>query len=182
MFHKLQRFATLLIVLGVANTPLFAGELASQGSQTGSPWTLDEALQQSALYPHDAYLQYVALQLARRAGDQELQRVARVIQDRTRRMTRRSRAGRREQVDLFNLTTGALAVQESLQLDAMTAGEGDDLASRDPRFPRRRPTRTTSSTPVGRTATSCTSVAIACSPKTPESTPPKTSLAKMTSS
>ncbi len=30
------------------------------------PWTLDEAIQQLSLYPRDAYLQYVALQLAQR--------------------------------------------------------------------------------------------------------------------
>jgi hypothetical protein len=140
MFHKLRQFVILLIVLGMAGTPLVAGERAAKGTMPGSPWTLDEALQQSALYPHDAYLQYVALQLARREGDQELQRASRQIQDRARRMMRRSRAGRRQQVDLFNLTSGALAVQESLQLDAMTAGVVNGLNRRDPRFPGRRQT------------------------------------------
>ncbi|HKC87441.1 MAG TPA: hypothetical protein VKG02_15760, partial [Blastocatellia bacterium] len=38
------------------------------GASRRSPqaWILEEALAQLRLYPHDAYLQYVALQLARR--------------------------------------------------------------------------------------------------------------------
>ena len=105
-------------------------------SQQSKPWTLDEALGQIELYPRDAYLQYVALQLARREGEAELRRVAERIQRLTGRGWQSGGAGRREQVDLFNLTTGALAVQESLQMDAMTAEVG--FADWDPQFARSR--------------------------------------------
>ncbi|MBV8858225.1 MAG: hypothetical protein JOZ02_14940 [Acidobacteria bacterium] len=83
---------------------------------TRQAWTLEEAVAALSLQPRDAYLQYVVLQLARRAGrfDEFEPRV-------------RSLAGtdadvrdtRRRGTDLFGLFTGALAVQESLQLDAM---------------------------------------------------------------
>jgi hypothetical protein len=92
---------------------------SSPSSQARSPqtWTLEEAVAQLRLHPQDAYLQYVALQLARRGGrlDEVLRRIAghapAVLAN-----------GRRESVDLFSLFTGALAVQESLQLDAMRSG------------------------------------------------------------
>ncbi|MFL6334198.1 MAG: hypothetical protein ACJ754_12865 [Pyrinomonadaceae bacterium] len=83
---------------------------------TRQAWTLDEAVAALALQPRDAYLQYVVLQLARRAGrfDEVESRVsALVLNDAD------MRVGRRRGGDLFSLFTGALAVQESLQLDAM---------------------------------------------------------------
>jgi hypothetical protein len=74
-------------------------------------WTLDEALEQLQFYPRDAYLQYVAMQLARREGrHQEIgKKLAADL------------FGGREglHVDLFNLFAGTLAVQESLQLKVM---------------------------------------------------------------
>jgi hypothetical protein len=81
-------------------------------------WTFDEALSQLKLTPHDAYLQYVALQLARR--ENRLERAVEEIDQLTsvEDMLIASE-GRRHQVDLFSLFTGALAVQESLQLDTM---------------------------------------------------------------
>lgn len=81
-------------------------------------WTMEEALAQLELYPQDAYAQYVALQLARRANktDEAAQQIERLAFG-------ASLAGgmseRRSQVDLFSIFTGALAVQESLQLDTM---------------------------------------------------------------
>jgi hypothetical protein len=79
-------------------------------------WTLDEALAALALQPRDAYLQYVALQLARRTGrfGEVETRVRGLVAD-----DFDSRAERRRDADLFGLFTGALAVQESLQLDSM---------------------------------------------------------------
>jgi hypothetical protein len=79
-------------------------------------WTLDEALAEMRLHPQDAYLQYVALQLSRRAG--RFEEAARAVQqllpgDFS------ARAGRRDSADLFSIFNGALAVQESLQLDTM---------------------------------------------------------------
>src|SRR5260370_37731731 len=82
--------------------------------------TLDEALQQLKLYPRDAYLQYVALQLARR--ENRLDEIARRIDEFRGNGCPNGPAGRRDQVDLFSIFTGALAVQESLQLDTMRDG------------------------------------------------------------
>jgi hypothetical protein len=97
------------------------GHALSQGQeraaqQTRQAWTLEEAFAALALQPQDAYLQYVVLQLARRAGRLEYyaERVQRLIPN-----DADVRAARREGVDLFSLFTGALAVQESLQLDTM---------------------------------------------------------------
>jgi prepilin-type processing-associated H-X9-DG protein len=84
----------------------------------GQPaWTLDEAMAQLRLYPKDAYLQYVAMQLARREqrGDEIARQIEQLLGDEFRQQ-RNERANR---VDLFSIFTGALAVQESLQLDTM---------------------------------------------------------------
>jgi hypothetical protein len=81
-------------------------------------WTAAEAREQLALNPRDPFLQYIAIQLSGGA-DERPDGAAE---------WRRQLAERRGRVDVFNLFTGALAVQESLQLDAMT-GE------RNPRGP-----------------------------------------------
>ena len=52
-------------------------------------------------------------------GRTNVKRVARLIVTRDRKARARRGAGRGANVDLFKMTTGALAVQESLQLDAM---------------------------------------------------------------
>jgi hypothetical protein len=85
-------------------------------ARTPQAWTLDDALAQLDLYPHDAYLQYVALQRGRRenrlpAAAERVEQI--VFRD------ERDAANRRDKVDLFGIFTGALAVQESLQLDTM---------------------------------------------------------------
>ncbi|HYH87066.1 MAG TPA: hypothetical protein VEX60_16555 [Pyrinomonadaceae bacterium] len=117
-----HRFKLLLsCVLTFALLALTYGHALSQGQeraaqQTRQAWTLEEAFAALALQPQDAYLQYVVLQLARRAGrlDEFATGVQRLIPN-----DADVRAARREGVDLFSLFTGALAVQESLQLDTM---------------------------------------------------------------
>lgn len=89
-------------------------EAAQRSSQA---WTLNEALAQLTLFPRDPYLQYVALQLARRAG--RFVEVYQRIQASLPEERAAVRANRRNSVDLFSIFTGALAVQESLQLDTM---------------------------------------------------------------
>jgi hypothetical protein len=85
---------------------------------TEQAWSsYEEAIAQLQLYPRDPYLQYVAMQLARResrtaAAGQRLEQLT--FQDEW-----DGQANRRERVDLFSIFTGALAVQESLQLDSM---------------------------------------------------------------
>ena len=92
---------------------------AQESHDTAKRWTLDEARHELNLYPQDAYLQYVALQLARNEGKQD--EVAKQI-----RQMNRPRRGPERRVDLFALFSAAHAIQETLQLDAM-AGDEDGL-------------------------------------------------------
>jgi hypothetical protein len=105
-----------LLPLVPAFVALRTGGAQVRGAVTRQAWTLEEALGALALQPRDAYLQYVALQLARRAGrfDEVEARVRRLLPG-----DNDLRFERRNDVDLFSLFNGALAVQESLQLDAM---------------------------------------------------------------
>jgi hypothetical protein len=97
-----------------------------QGQQNTAPrsqqaWTLDEALAQLQIYPDDAYLQYVALQLARRQNRLEeiAGRIATMIGRTGGDVLADARTVRTNNIDMFSIFTGALAVQESLQLDTM---------------------------------------------------------------
>jgi hypothetical protein len=96
-----------------------SGQLSADEKPAAKPklaWTLEEAKAQLTLNPRDAYLQYVVLQLARREKqfDPNADLVDQIVNG------GEGWAGnRRHQVDLFSLFTGAHAVQESLQLDAM---------------------------------------------------------------
>jgi hypothetical protein len=80
-------------------------------------WTLEDAIQQLTLQPNDSYLQYVALQLARRQNKTE--ETVSKIQELRNPSDQIFGSSRFEGVDLFSIFSGALAVQESLQLDAM---------------------------------------------------------------
>ena len=104
---------TLTTALGLSGTPLWAeGQRTPQ--RTSQAWTYEEAIRQMRLNPEDVYLQYVALQLARNQG--KTQEAFSAIRS----LNRQWRGRRSErQVDLFAMFTGALAVQEALQLDAM---------------------------------------------------------------
>jgi hypothetical protein len=79
-------------------------------------WTLDEALEQLGLHPNDAYLQYVAMQLGKRAGREN--EVFNLL-DRLGRDAFGGVGDRESRADLFATFTGALALQEGLQLDTM---------------------------------------------------------------
>jgi hypothetical protein len=85
------------------------------------PWTLDEVRRELALNPGDPYLQYVALQLARRENSNAVEEE--IEHSITSRWGNRVSAGRRDQVDVFSIFSGALAVQESLQLDTMRGAD-----------------------------------------------------------
>src|SRR5215213_11802774 len=62
-------WVALVAVLVCSTGPAAVTSSAQAPPQrTPQAWTLSEALAQLTLYPRDAYLQYVALQLARRAG------------------------------------------------------------------------------------------------------------------
>jgi Protein of unknown function (DUF1559) len=93
-----------------------AGEPAQQ-AKSPKAWSLDEAMSQLKLYPKDSYLQYVVLQLARR--DNRLAEVSAELDRLLGAQAWQARNERAQSVDLFNIFSGALAIQESLQLDTM---------------------------------------------------------------
>jgi len=107
---------------------------AGAADKSPQAWTLDEARQQLELYPKDANLQYVTLQLARR--EKQIGPVADEVEGLIGRANGRRGNERVNDVDLFSLFTGALAVQESLQLDAM---RGDRAARPRPGRPDEKP-------------------------------------------
>lgn len=113
--HTLVLLATYLAITDVVSI----GNAQVTESIPKRAWTEETSLEQLQLYPRDPYLQYVFAQLARRNGNSDM------ATEQLRRLNGRpSRAGRVSDVDLFSIFSGALAVQESLQLDAMT-GEQD---------------------------------------------------------
>ena len=114
-------------------------------------------MSQLRLYPRDPYLQYVVLQLARRenrveqAGaeiDQLTGNTGRAI------MNTNERA---RDVDLFNMFSGALAIQESLQLDTMRGGK----AARPAPVTKGQPVPVTKGQPAPKESPNKSSVAIA---------------------
>jgi hypothetical protein len=107
------RFALLLFLLipsiiQAADTPV--------PQKSAQAWTREEATAQLWLNPEDVYLQYVAMQLA--LNDQKEGEMESLIDNLTQRRWG-MRGGQGREVDLYSLFSGALAVQESLQLDAM---------------------------------------------------------------
>ena len=82
-------------------TPLFGG-----------PKEISEVWARLQINPRDPYLQYVVMKRAERRGEQD------EFASRIEKLRRRGR-GRRKRIDLFDMFTGALAVQESLQLEEM---------------------------------------------------------------
>lgn len=115
-----------LVILSAALVAMASSSpLASQEKPQAksAAWTLEDAMKQFSLYPRDPYLQYVALQLARREGQLEgiSSQMDRIVRGANRGPAANQRAAR---VDLFNMFSGALAVQESLQLDTMTGQNG----------------------------------------------------------
>ncbi len=90
------------------------GQVRAQPRVEPKPWTYEEASAQLQLYPRDAYLQYVLLQLARR--EHKTDQVSQVW---PRAAGSRFDGGNARDVDLFSMFSGALAVQESLQIERM---------------------------------------------------------------
>jgi hypothetical protein len=106
--------AFLVAALVVLRPSSVVGQPAPKAD--GHAWTFDEARDRLALSPRDTYLQYVVLQLGRRDGREQ---EAHDAIDRPNLFRGLRGEGRRARADLFATFTGALAVQESLQLDTM---------------------------------------------------------------
>src|SRR5438034_10141946 len=117
MIRSLSLGVLFLVVVALHGQPGKGPRSAPKPAENKAGWTAEELFRQLARQPNDPYLQYVAVQLARREGR---------TQDAAQRLMGRRMfgPGRRERVDLFNTFTGALAVQESLQLDTLL-GDGD---------------------------------------------------------
>ena len=95
--------------------------LAAAPPKTPEAWTFEQARQALAVDPNDVYLQYVMLQLGR--NEDRLDEATDLFQ----RRNRGWRGGPQREVNLFGLFTGALAVQETLQLEAMRFGPLKEL-------------------------------------------------------
>ena len=104
--------ALIAICCAAARSAGAADAPKSRDEKTSVAWTLPEAKTQLQFDPRDPYMQYVVLQLSR--GDKELDNTLRQIGSGA-----NAARGRANNVDLFSIFTGALAVQESLQLDTM---------------------------------------------------------------
>lgn len=113
MNRRLKTVACWMVAVMMLALPAGRALPQQQPGAARQAWTLEEAAAQLQLQPRDAYLQYVVLQLARRAnrlGD---------FSDAVERLIASNADAHRDSVDLFSLFTGAPAVQESLQLDTM---------------------------------------------------------------
>src|SRR5438132_4520089 len=115
---KTRILATILLLVGLV---IYGREQKEQPAVEFQKWTLNGTMAQLRLYPSDSYLQYVAMILAR--NENRSDEIAGEIERMIGRENRWEEArNRRQQVDLFSIFTGALAVQESLQLDTMRGG------------------------------------------------------------
>lgn len=113
-FTDLRRYvgySMFVAIIFMSGTVCFAQEAPDAKTRS---WTFAEAEQQLQMYPKDLFLQYVTLKLAQREG-LSVSHLP-MFQERTR---RQESFDRNSEVDLFSLFSGSLAVQESLQLDAM---------------------------------------------------------------
>ncbi|MFO0811870.1 MAG: DUF1559 domain-containing protein [Gemmatales bacterium] len=103
--YRCLSLASLLVIVTLS--------IMAQDKPTGPrKWTHEEARKQYERSPGDGYLQYVTLQTARREK----------IDPNQLWFLNRGMPNRREGIDLFNTFSGALAIQESLQLDTMLGG------------------------------------------------------------
>ena len=121
--HIIANCLPLALLIAAVTIPcsLTAGDEDASADKANTAFTLDEALRELKFSPRDAYLQYVTLQLARR--ENRVETIASKLDD----LQGIAAWDRSDQVDLFSLFSGAVAVQESLQLDTM---RGDGRRSR----------------------------------------------------
>lgn len=95
---------------------------ASTISLTNRPWSLNEIMDRLAVNSGDSFFQYAALQYAHRNGDAEraLQQIEKMVGNSSLNGMPMPRQNvNRQPVNLLTLFSGATAVQECLQLEAM---------------------------------------------------------------
>ncbi|MEZ6056953.1 MAG: hypothetical protein R3C01_09625 [Planctomycetaceae bacterium] len=115
----------VLLRVGLLFLVATGGVAADRPEKTSFAWTLNEAQRELTINHGDPYLQYITLQLAENAGQRE------EYENRLRWSRRFTEGNRREDIGLFSIFTGALAVQESLQLDTMVNRGQPDAASQE---------------------------------------------------
>ena len=117
MTRMIPAMLTLAVLAGLPHLSAQDGkrrdsrETDAPSPKTAAAWTYEQARNQLALNPRDPFLQYVTLQLS---GKERVEGAASLVAE-----LRRDAFRKRQQVDLFRIFSGALAVQESLQLDTM---------------------------------------------------------------
>ena len=105
MNHLFRMLVALVIGVGlIATQPARTDEKPAK-KKSKRAWTLEEARAALALDPHDPYLQYVVLQLARREKPNKLDEVAESIEALVGRG--REERGRTAPADLFSIFSGA---------------------------------------------------------------------------
>ncbi len=114
----------LLVLIAAGGHPAVA-QVAQIVDLPPETWSSKRAMEHLQWYPRDSFRQYVFLQLAHREGKAEQ---ATRMADRLR---ARDSWGDRRQVNLFAIFSGALAVQESMQLEALTPGRNRNRQRRN---------------------------------------------------
>lgn len=108
---SVRAWLAIVIAIVTFSPALFA----QQDAGRPAAWTKAEALEQLRLAPHDPFLQFVVIQMCLRDGDFAGARpyLPPALS------TRDINAQRNRQIDLYRIFSGSLAVQETLQLDAL---------------------------------------------------------------
>ena len=112
MTFQARMFSYFVAIIGCLPAIAFGQDAAKRSHA----WTKDEALAELRLRPRDPYLQFVAAQLSEpQAPPAALNRQPPAVD-----ALRATAANRNRAIDLFSIFSGSLAIQESLQLDALT--------------------------------------------------------------
>ena len=126
VMRTLTRLPLIIVsfaVLCVCSAPVSGQDT---GATAPSAWTRKDALESLQLHSRDPYLQFVLMQLSKTPAEAaEARRYLPASVSR-----RQQWAQRNQQIDLFSIFSGSLAIQESLQLDAMTGTDTDHDADR----------------------------------------------------
>lgn len=126
MFHRAR-------CVGLAIAALVSGpqykSFGQERPERSKAWSIQEAHDALSQRPRDPYLQFVVAQLSSIDG----QPVFQERPDDAGFQRRQMAANRFEAVDLFSIFSGSLAIQESLQLDALT--RSSSYSNEEPKIP-----------------------------------------------
>jgi len=104
-----------MFAIGIAVGIFLPSLFAQQDTVRPAAWTKAEAIKQLRLAPHDPFLQFVVVQMCLRDGDFAEARAYLPPALSARDIGRQ----RNRQIDLYHIFSGSLAVQETLQMDAL---------------------------------------------------------------